>query len=309
MASSTPDPEAPDPVTPDAGPTDGSDPYVVRADYESTMAAARVAKRESDRKMRNREAVPGAVKPPSLPTDTYVVVPAGVEEPGVQPAPASTPPLATSPASTAPLATAPAPASAPSAPTARLSAAAASADAPTERIRGGNSQGVPPASTREPPTKRSNRPLGILVAVLATVLFAVLYAFAVLVIVRTVSGVAHMQDLANPGYWLPVLLFLLSFLVVVAVLNRAGWWAYAVGSLAVAAIVYFGSALFIGLIEQLVLGNPVTGFDALASAPLIVAAFLAREVALWAGAIIGARGRSLSARYSRDRAEFEAASH
>jgi hypothetical protein len=158
-----------------------------------------------------------------------------------------------------------------------------------------------------PPRALSNRPIALLVSVLATVLFAVLAAFTVLIAVRTLTGVAVMSDLANPGFWVPVLLFLVANLVSVLVLNRAGWWAHVLGSALVALVVYFGTGVLVSAIEAYGLGNAVTIGAALASPVTIVCALLAREVSLWSGAILGRRGRSLTARNAERRAEYERA--
>jgi hypothetical protein len=201
------------------------------------------------------------------------------------------------------------------------SANTASATAPSDYLPAGYVPSEPGATETKqivyvtapvPPKPKSNRGFGLLIALLATVLFAVLFAFAVLLIIRAVTGSATMTVLANPGYWLPVTFFLVSFALVVLIANRAGWWAYIIGSAVIGLAVYLGSTAIIVLIEFYVRGNTVDYQVALVQPNAIIAGLLAREIALWSGAIIGRRGRgvktrNLEARTAFDREQVEAA--
>lgn len=156
-----------------------------------------------------------------------------------------------------------------------------------------------------PPKKHGNRGLGVVVALLAAVVFSVFLAFGVLIVFRVSTGIATMDLLANPGYWIPPIFFLVGMLVLVLVLNRAGWWAYIVGSVVVGVFVYFGSAYAVGLVELYAFRSDLTYGAVLASPVTVIAALLAREVALWSGAILGRRGRALAQRNALERAEFD----
>jgi hypothetical protein len=157
----------------------------------------------------------------------------------------------------------------------------------------------------QPPRVRGNRGLGVLLVVLGTVLYAVLVAFTVLIVMRVTTDQATLTDLANPGYWLPVLVFFVVFLLSVLLLNRASWPAHLVSSLVVALLVYALSGFLVAVVEVYALHNDVPVADALASPVAIVSAVLAREIALWAGVILGRRGRSLTARNAAERAEYD----
>jgi len=88
--------------------------------------------------------------------------------------------------------------------------------------------------------------------------------------------------------------------LVVLVVNRANWWVHIVGSIFVGLIVYFGT-IGLGLLTTGIVQNTPAEAAARFSAQLlnpfvIIAALLAREVALWTGAILSRRGRKLRVR-------------
>ncbi len=161
-----------------------------------------------------------------------------------------------------------------------------------------------------PPRPRGNRGFGVLVGLIATVAFAALYALAgyLLVFVQGSTAApidAFLQFLGHPAFWVPVLVFFLSFILLAAIVNRNGWWAYAVFGLLVGIVVYFsyvGGAL---LGEAWNLTSAEVG-DFVAARWLdpraILAGVFAREVTLWFGAWVAARGRTVTA---RNRAAYE----
>ena len=119
-------------------------------------------------------------------------------------------------------------------------------------------------------------------------------------------------------FFIPVILFAVGLVLFVLLANRAGWWAYIIGSLAVAALVYFGTAAGLVLIDNVISQTPQVATQwysaALLNPLVIIAGLLAREVAMWTGMIIGRRGRKVKARnvearanYDREQAEREAA--
>jgi len=169
------------------------------------------------------------------------------------------------------------------------------------------------------PKDRSNRGGGILIALLATVVFTVLYAIAAFIIIGLTSSTIDvtMRGFTSfaglPVFYVPVIFFFLAYSALIAVVNRGGWWAYVLFGFLVAVVVYFS---YIG---GALLGLYIDGrFDALNSAELgrvvgslwlnpgaIAAGLIAREVSIWAGAWIARRGRRVTARNLAARTEYE----
>ncbi len=165
---------------------------------------------------------------------------------------------------------------------------------------------VPPArdviyvTTPAAPLKLGNRGLGSALAIAAAVVFAALLALATAVL-GVVSGAPFgFGFLTRPQFYTPALFFVIGFVLVVLVVNRAGWWAHVIGSIFVGLIVYFGT-IGLGLLTTGIVQNTPAEAAARFSAGLldpfvIVAALLAREVALWTGAILSRRGGQLRVR-------------
>ncbi|WP_104135529.1 hypothetical protein [Cryobacterium sp. Y62] len=169
------------------------------------------------------------------------------------------------------------------------------------------------------PRLRSNRGGGILIALLATVVFALLYAAAAFIIIgvtstsvaATVTGFTTFAAL--PVFYIPILFFFLAYGGLIALVNRGGWWAYVLFGFIVAVIVYFsyiGGAL-LGLVFDGT-ANKVGAADLsrfVASLWLnpgaIAAGLIAREIPIWAGAWIARRGRRVTARNLEARTEYE----
>jgi hypothetical protein len=94
-------------------------------------------------------------------------------------------------------------------------------------------------------------------------------------------------------------MFAVGFVVLVLIVNRAGWAAHVIGSIFVGLVVFFGSTGVILLlhINQIPSNQVGAAFSqVLFDSGSIVAALLAREVALWMGFAIAARGRKVKAR-------------
>jgi hypothetical protein len=299
------------PVQPAAEPTPTralpSD-YVIVADAEKVVP-------HNDRFASGNRTANGSVrqvKPDSLKGTDYVVVAPGAEKPetgatSTVAMPAATPTAATPTAATPT-------AAAPTTPLPSSGAHAAAAAQPATEV-------IPerretPAATSSaphvvyvekplPPKKQNNRGFGVLITFAATILFAVVLALAVLVIIRLETNVASLELLANPGFWVPVAFFFVGLLVVVLIVNRGGWWAYIFGSLFVGLFVYVGAAAVITLIDIYVESADTTIFTSLVSPVAIAGAILAREIALWAGALIGRRGRTIKARNVEAREAFD----
>ena len=154
------------------------------------------------------------------------------------------------------------------------------------------------------PRAKGNRGLGLALALVATVVYvAVLAALALLI--PALSG----GSVVDPTFYYPVLLFFIGELLLTVVLNRAGWWSHIIGSIVVGAIVWLGSASLVlvsaGMFSMNQTEANETFYAALFSPILIVAALLAREVAVWTGTILARRGRRLKVVNAEAAAAFE----
>ena len=162
-----------------------------------------------------------------------------------------------------------------------------------------------------PPKPRGNRVIGSLLAVLGAVIFAGVYGIVAALIIDLQSG-----DLFGPSFgsflgsaffWVPGVVFLVGLVLLTLILNRAGWWAHVLGSLVLAIAVYFGMIGVLLLIGNVFHGSPEPiAFAQLAVNPwVIAAAIVAREVSIWIGLAIAARGRRVKARNVESRAAFD----
>jgi hypothetical protein len=129
--------------------------------------------------------------------------------------------------------------------------------------------------------------------------FAAVYAGLgwVLIAVGLAAKGATFQDfILSPEFLIPVPIFLVAFVILVLLVNRGGWAAHVFGSLLVGLAVYFGTAGIAALLYT-VSGGDVPSFGFLLSQPfIIVAALVAREVSIWVGLAIAARGRRVKER-------------
>jgi hypothetical protein len=163
------------------------------------------------------------------------------------------------------------------------------------------SQQVVYVEAPKPFVAKGNRGFGVLIALVSTVIFAVLYAVAEVIaeLVNHVSSVdvGFLSD--SLDFYAPVLMFAIAFILLVLIVNRAGWAAHVVGSLFVALIVYFGSTGIVLLLHAgQIPSNRVSEAysQVLVSSGAIIAGLLAREVSLWMGFAVAARGRRVRAR-------------
>jgi hypothetical protein len=158
------------------------------------------------------------------------------------------------------------------------------------------------------PRKKGNRAIGSLIALASAVLFAVLYAVILFLVELGIAGSANFEFLSQGGFWAPVVVFAVGFVILVVIVNRAGWAAYVVGSLAVGVFVYFGTSAAILLINAGILQQSQVGeffHAALINPAIIIAGLLAREVSLWVGFAIAARGRRVRARNVEAREAYD----
>ncbi|GAB3618091.1 hypothetical protein GCM10027416_26480 [Okibacterium endophyticum] len=161
-----------------------------------------------------------------------------------------------------------------------------------------------------PPQKKGNRGFGILIGLLATLVFALVYggvlALVTLLSVGSVDIVGGI--LVRAPFWLPVVMFFIAMAVLAAIVNRGGWWAYVIGGFFVAVCAY---GAYIGgvLVERAFMLTPadvgpfVTSI--LLTPPAVVAFVVGREVPVWFGAWIAARGRKVRERNDEQQREYD----
>ena len=164
-----------------------------------------------------------------------------------------------------------------------------------------------------PPKSHGNRGFGVLVALLGTVLFALLYAGVAYLLV-TLYGAARDEGvrvftefLIQPVFWVPVVAFFIGFALLAAIVNRGPWWYYAVFGLLVGVLVYFaylGGSLLTVQAWTLSVDQTADFINQRWLDPFAIAAFIiAREIPIWLGGWIAARGRTVA---ERDRLALEA---
>jgi hypothetical protein len=196
--------------------------------------------------------------------------------------------------------------------------AAAFAPAPAPAAVGGPYppyQPVPqPVAPPQPPAAKGNRGGGTLIALIGAVAFAIVYAgVAFLIISANVQAAdyipAFSSFLLSAAFIVPVVVFAISLILIVLIVNRAGWWAYVLGGFLVAVLVYFAGIAGALLHVQAWNWQPQEQFDfvrSLTMDPLTLAgAIVAREASIWTGAWIAARGRKVKARNVAAREEFD----
>ena len=159
------------------------------------------------------------------------------------------------------------------------------------------------------PKKLGNRGIGSLIALVAAIVFTALFALVYALIAYAGSRTFSFSFLTRVEFYIPTLFFLIGFVLLVLIVNRASWWVFIIGSLLVGLFVYFGSiglTLLANGVVSLTPDDAARAFgDGLRAPAFIVAALVAREVALWTGAIIARRGRRLRARNLETRAAYD----
>ena len=170
-----------------------------------------------------------------------------------------------------------------------------------------------------PPDLKGNRAGGVLIALLGTLAFAVLYAGIIsAMIARDFPPSTFLTEGLLPwvtswGFIAGVVGFFVGLSILVLIFGRAGWWAYVIFSLFVGIVVWVATSATFALT-----GTPdgplvgAGGFIETArvlafTVPTLGAAILAREVAVWFGSWIGSRGRRMTAKNAALLEEYEAA--
>lgn len=171
--------------------------------------------------------------------------------------------------------------------------------------------------TPMPPEIKGNRGAGVLIALLGTLGFAVVYAGVLSLWLAPELAPSQFVDglmgyVLSWGFVAAVAAFLLGLIVLVLIVGRAGWWAYVLGGFLVGVLVWVaataGYAASADGVRALFERAPVVLADSFGLAvPAIAAGLVAREATVWFGAWIGARGRRMKRRNAEALAEYEAA--
>ncbi|RIX30315.1 hypothetical protein [Amnibacterium setariae] len=182
------------------------------------------------------------------------------------------------------------------------------APAPQQPVLAPAEETAPPA-----PKKHGNRLAATAWVLLATGLFVAVYFAAVALLELLIAGpqavAPQLQVFATTGggvlAWLPALFFFLLFELTVLLFNRAGRFAYVVASLIVGVLVYALAASLVPLVAGGSAPDRNTAVQAFLSPVFVLTGLVAREVMLWTGFAIGARGTRVRRRDKEARRRYE----
>lgn len=159
------------------------------------------------------------------------------------------------------------------------------------------------------PVNKSNRGFGVLIAIAATLVFIVALVIVMAIVYGSLYGAVNFGYLGQAAFYVPALFFLVGIVALALILNRAGWWTHVIGSVVVALFVYFGTIAVLLLGSNVIMQTPEIAAEqfrqGLVDPFSISAALVAREVTIWAGAIIASRGRKVKLRNADAQAEFQ----
>lgn len=212
------------------------------------------------------------------------------------------------------------------APVAAVAAGSAADDRPTAEV-------APPAYAAEPtrassgpqpifvqapeaPRPRGNRGAAGAIGLLAALAFAVLYLLAILSLGLLTGDLdwagipeAALAALTTWGLWAPTVAFFLGFWLLGAVINRGRWGHWVVWGLVVGVIAWAGYLVGVLFDAPFWMITAREGLTLLADnvlAPLAIVAFvLGRELTIWFGAWVAARGRRVTEINDEAQREYE----
>lgn len=168
----------------------------------------------------------------------------------------------------------------------------------------------------EAPRPRGNRGAAGAIGLLAALVFAVLYLAATLGL-RLLTGDVQVADLgqaalstlATWGLWVPTVAFYFGFWFLGALINRGRWGHWVVWGLVVGVIAWLGHLLGVLLAAPFWMVTARESAELLrdnALAPLAIVAFvLGRELTIWFGAWVAARGRRVTEINAEAQREYE----
>jgi hypothetical protein len=188
-------------------------------------------------------------------------------------------------------------------------------DAPTDRTTDATSRPVY-VQAPTPPKKKGNRGFGVLVGVLATLVFGALYLLALVFVVPPLTGAGSatepsavlLDTLASAAFFVPVIVFFLAWVLLVVILTRAPWWGYVIGGFVVGLLTYAGAIvglLAVNAFEVAPSQVPQFLLDHALDPRAFLAFIIAREIPIWFGVWVGKRGRAVRARNAEAREEYE----
>jgi hypothetical protein len=162
------------------------------------------------------------------------------------------------------------------------------------------------------PHMRGTRGVGVVVVLLSTSVFAVLYALAtvVLALALRADGLSGFGGyLVSAPFLVPVLVFAGAHLLLVLAANRSGWWIHVLGGFVVGVLVwvaFLGAAVVAaGAVGATAAQQQAVVLQQLGNPLGIIAAVLAREIPIWVGGIVSRRGRAQSTRNAEAQAAYE----
>lgn len=168
----------------------------------------------------------------------------------------------------------------------------------------------------EPPRPRGNRAAAGLIGLLAAISFAILYLGAALAIglidrsltLDTVADSA-IEALTSWWLWITTAVFFIGFWLLGAIINRGRWAHWVVWGLLIGFVAYGAhlvGQLFQAPFWQLTRTEGADLVEAQLVAPLAFAAFvIGRELTIWFGAWVAARGRRVSELNLEAQREYE----
>ncbi|KAA9133911.1 ABC transporter [Microbacterium caowuchunii] len=168
----------------------------------------------------------------------------------------------------------------------------------------------------EAPRPQGNRGAAGAIGLLATLAFAVLYLAATLCfrfltedLAVSEFGAATLEAQATWAFWVPVVVFFLGFWLLGAAINRGRWGHWVIWGLLVGLVAYGGhllGALFQAPFWELTARQGAELLEAELFAPLAIVAFvLGRELTIWFGAWVAARGRRVTELNEQAQREYE----
>jgi hypothetical protein len=168
----------------------------------------------------------------------------------------------------------------------------------------------------EPPRPRGNRGAAGLIGLLAAVVFGVLYLAAALGFGAAAGDVtvdslvtALTGAVTSWWFWVPVVVFYLAFWLLGAIINRGRWGQWVIFGLLVGAASYGGhllGQLFQAPFWTLTASQGAELVEGELLAPLAIVAFiLGREITIWFGAWVAARGARVTELNDEAQREYE----
>ena len=168
----------------------------------------------------------------------------------------------------------------------------------------------------EAPRLRGNRGAAAAIGLLAALVFGVLY-LAVWLVVGMLDGAVTLQNVGTSALdalrtwtlWVPIVVFYIGFWLLGAIINRGRWGAWVIFGLLVGVAAYLGhilGALFQAPFWMLTAREGAALVEGELLAPLAIAAFIiGRELTIWFGAWVAARGARVTELNLEAQREYE----